>query len=145
MVPSVRVIGLSLLVPALIAGGEILILGNPVLLWPVLAVLLTISLVGIVEPRHQEPRVRCVNFEPLLLLVGTLAIVWLIPAIVILWIIRPSQINRLAKVATLLASISGSVLYYWRNKKLFPSAADKATYFSATFLVPVGIVSVLLD
>src|SRR3989339_1432067 len=71
-------------------------------------------------------------------LLSIILLITAVPALIIYWLVNPSNIKKGIQIAVFcVVGISG-VLYYIKNRDKFPTAADKITYFSALFIAPIS-------
>ena len=92
--------------------------------------------------REAPPRLEVFSAVvlPLVLLLGILTIVWSVPALIILWLVAPENLQRAFQVATLLLSTGiGCVVYFvWHERITSPAAL--VGYFSGICTGPAAVV-----
>lgn len=120
----------------------------PRILWVVLAlvpILVLAALNLLPRQRHDPvPTLAEVIVLGLAFLAGTLLIAGAVPALVILWFVKPAYPKRAIQVAVLLLSMGVGIAYYFLNRNKFVTVADRVSYFAGVFLTPVAIVEIIL-
>ena len=66
-----------------------------------------------------------------------------IPAMIICWLIHPGPPGTSLKIWALIVSVGTAMLYFNSNKDQFPSAADKAAFFTGTLLGLAGALKIV--
>lgn len=82
--------------------------------------------------------------ESMVVLLGVMATVWSVPALVLFSLFWPGDFRRPVSLAVFLISIGLGIFLYrrWRDQLVTP--ADKITFFTGVLLGPVGVVRILL-
>ncbi|MDO5968936.1 hypothetical protein Q4Q35_03875 [Flavivirga aquimarina] len=70
-------------------------------------------------------------------------IIWIVPAIMIYWILNPENVNKAIRISVFIVSLSCSVIYFLLNREKFKSPGDIVGYFSGATIGPVGVTEIL--
>ncbi|RNC84581.1 MAG: hypothetical protein ED557_06270 [Balneola sp.] len=81
--------------------------------------------------------------DHLLLAFGSILIIFVVPALLIIGGLYPENPTRAINFATIFLSFGIACVYYFFNKEKFKTLADKLTFFSVTGLLPVSVINFL--
>lgn len=82
--------------------------------------------------------------QVLFMILAIFLIFFAVPSLLVYWHFRPTEHKKAIQVFVLFLSAGFAIIYYCYNTESFPSAADKAGYFTGVILFPSAIVEIIL-